>query len=137
MQTNRRKDNLNMKKTILFVLLIAFTALGIVSCGSDVVAPADTLINFTMGTAQGTQGTVFTWNPSKDVKLSKLIVVLPGVGTDTITDNGQTTYTAGQNWSYQNEYTVQSGETWLFYFTGVLASGNTPFTNAADTLRIP
>ena len=125
-----------MKKTILSVLLSGFIAIGIASCGSDVVAPADTLINFTMGTAQGTQGTVFTWNPSKDVKLTKLIVVLPGTGSDTITDNGQTTYTAGQNWSYPSEYNVQSGETWLFYFTGTIVSGNTPFTNAADTLTI-
>lgn len=128
-----------MKKTLLSILFLAFLAFGTAGCGDDVVAVPDTLINFTMGAYQTQTGGVdFTFTPSANVKLTKLIVTLPSTNfSDTLTDAGTDVFSANTTYALQRDYTgVQSGQTFIFYFTGSLASNNTPFTNAADTLTI-
>ncbi len=130
-----------MKKTLLlfipvFILAILFTACSKNDTGTGLLGNTNT-VTFTMGTQTGAGGGVqFTWQPSVDVKVTKLILSTTGF-SDTITDNSGSTYTANQPWAYGNEYTgVTSGQQWQFNFTGTLASNNQAFTSTAN-LTIP
>ena len=130
-----------MKKTILLFLPVLAIMIGIASCGNNDTGTGllgnNTAVTFTMGAQTGAGGGVqFTWQPSVDVKVTKLILSTTGF-SDTITDNSGGTYTANQSWAYPNEYTgVTSGQQWQFNFTGTLASNNQAFTSTAN-LTIP
>lgn len=128
-----------MKKTILLFLPILVLVIGIASCGNSDTGTGlmgNNTVTFTMGAQNSTNGVQFTWQPSVDVKVTKLILGTNGF-SDTITDNSGATYTANQPWAYPNEYTgVTSGQQWTFSFTGTTVSNNQAFTSSAN-LTIP
>ncbi|MBE2216796.1 MAG: hypothetical protein IAE90_01240 [Ignavibacteria bacterium] len=129
-----------MKKTILLFLPVLALMIGIASCGNNDTGTGllgnNNAVTFTMGVQNSTNGVQFTWQPSVDVKVTKLILSTTGF-SDTITDNTGATYTANQPWAYGNEYTgVTTGQQWQFSFTGTLASNNQAFTSTAN-LTIP
>lgn len=129
-----------MKTTFLSIVFLVIAAIGLAGCGDsgagvNPFGPNDQGVNFTIGAQQGPNGGMqFTFSPSVDVKLTRLVITL-GNASDTLTDNGQTTYTAGQPVVVPNEYQQVAG-TYIFYFNGTIASSNAQFTNAADTLTI-
>ena len=96
-------------------------------------------VSFTMGTQQAQSGnTQFTWKPSVDVKITKLIIKVGGQQIDQIDDTSGQTYTANQSWVYPNEYTgVQTGQQWEFLWTGTVVSNNTAFTDLSTSYTIP
>ena len=124
-----------MKKTILLFIPAFLIMIGIISCGNSTDGTGllgNNTVNFTMGAQQSTNGVQFTWQPSVDVKVTKLVL---GTGNfaDTITDNSGATYTANQQWAYPNEYTgVTTGQQWQFVFTGTTASNNQAFTSTIN-----
>lgn len=129
-----------MKKTILLFLPVLAIMIGIASCGNNDTGTGllgnNNLVTFTMGAQNSTNGVQFTWQPSVDVKVTKLILSTNGF-SDTITDNSGATYAANQQWAYPNEYTgVTTGQQWTFNFTGTTASNNQAFTSTAN-LTIP
>lgn len=128
-----------MKKLLalfVFIFLVASMAQG---CGSDPVS-ANANVNFTIAAYNTQAGNVdFTVTPSADVKLTKIILTLPASNfSDTLTDNGQTVYTGGTPYTLGLEYQgVTQGQQWKFFFTGSLASDNSPFTDLAVDYTIP
>lgn len=129
-----------MKKTVLLFIPVFILAILIAGCSKNDTGTGllgnSNAVTFTMGVQNSTNGVQFTWQPSVDVKVTKLILSTTGF-SDTITDNSGTTYTANQPWAYGNEYTgVTTGQQWQFNFTGTLASNNQAFTSTAN-LTIP
>ncbi|HAX50110.1 MAG TPA: hypothetical protein PK605_10615 [Ignavibacteria bacterium] len=123
-----------MKKTLLLFIPAFVIMIGIISCGNsgDGGLLGNNTVNFTMGAQQSTNGVQFTWQPSVDVKVTKLVL---GTGNfrDSITDNSGQTYAANQQWAYPNEYTgVTSGQQWQFIFTGTTASNNQAYTSTIN-----
>lgn len=128
-----------MKKLLTLFVFVLFVALMAQGCGSDPVS-ANANVNFTMAAYNTQAGNVdFTATPSADVKLTKLVLTLPAQNfSDTLTDNGTTVYTANTAYTLGREYQgVASGQQWKFYFTGTLASDNTPFTDLVVDYTIP
>jgi hypothetical protein len=133
-----------MKKllTLFAAALVLFAA----GCNNDTGTGGNILggngnanVTFTMGTQQTQNGnTQFTWQPSVDVKVTKLIVKVNNQQIDEIIDNSGQTYTAGTAWAYPNEYTgVQSGQQWQFLFSGSIVSNNQQYTDVTANLTIP
>lgn len=129
-----------MKKTLLlfipvFLLAVFVTACGNNDTGTGLLGPGNNNVTFTMGVQQSTNGVQFTWQPNVSVRVTSLILATNGFA-DTITDNSNQLYTAGQVWAYPNEYTgVTSGQQWQFNFTGT-DSLNQGYTSTAN-LTIP
>ena len=133
-----------MKK--LLTLVFASALLFMAGCNNDSGTGGNLLggnggagVTFTMGTQQSQNGnTQFTWQPSVDVKVTKLIVKAGGQLVEEITDSSGQTYTANSTWAYPNEYTgVQSGQQWQFLFSGTIISNNQQFTDVTADLTIP
>lgn len=128
-----------MKKLLALFVFVFFAAIIAQGCGSDPVS-ANANVNFTIAAYNTQAGNVdFTATPSADVKLTKLVITLPASNfSDTLTDNGTTVYTAGTAYTLGREYQgVTQGQQWKFFFTGTLASDNTPFTDLAVDYTIP
>jgi hypothetical protein len=129
-----------MKKTLLLFIPVFLLALFVASCGNNdtgtgLLGQGNTNVSFTMGVQQSTNGVQFTWQPNVSVRVTSLILGTNGF-TDTITDNSNQLYTAGQVWAYPNEYTgVTSGQQWQFNFTGT-DSLNQAYSTTAN-LTIP
>jgi hypothetical protein len=126
-----------MRNTILSVSAVLLLMLGIAGC-KDSVTDGNLLgnntntVNFTMGVQQSTNGVQFTWNPSVNVIVTKLVLSTTGF-KDSIIDNSGQTYTAGQQWAYPNEYTgVTSGQQWQFIFSGSTPSNSQAFTSTVN-----
>ncbi len=127
-----------MRNTILSVTAVLFIMLGIAGC-KDSVTDGNLLggnntntVNFTMGVQPSTNGVQFTWNPSANVIVTKLVLSTTGF-KDSIIDNSGQTYTAGQQWAYPNEYTgVTTGQQWQFIFSGTTTSNNQAFASTVN-----
>ena len=127
-----------MRNTILSTSAVLLLILGIAGCKDS---PTDgnllginntNTVNFTMGVQQSANGVQFTWNPSVNVIVTKLVLSTTGF-KDSIIDNSGQTYTAGQQWAYPNEYTgVTSGQQWQFNFSGSTPSNNQAFTSTVN-----
>lgn len=126
-----------MKKTILLFIPAFLIMIGIISCGNSgdgtgLLGTGNNQVNFTMGVQQSTNGVQFTWQPSVDVKVTKLVLGTTGF-TDSIIDNSGQTYAANQQWAYPSEYTgVTTGQQWQFVFTGTTPSNNQAFTSTIN-----
>ncbi len=129
-----------MKKTLLlfipvFLLAVIVAACGNNSTGTGLFGQGNNNVTFTMGVQQSTNGVQFTWQPNVSVRVTSLILSTNGFA-DTITDNSNQLYTAGQVWAYPNEYTgVTSGQQWQFNFSGT-DSLNQGYSSTAN-LTIP
>lgn len=123
-------------KHVILLFLFVLSVVYAMGCKSDTTSPLSTA-TFAMSTAPGTTGTFFTFKPSVDVKLTRVVVSLPAQPFfDTLTDAG--TYVYSKDTIYNlSEYTgVATGQAWKFYFTGSTTS-NSAFTNAEANLTIP
>jgi len=124
-----------MKKTILLFIPALMIMIGIISCGNSTDGTGllgNNTVNFTMGTQQSTNGVQFTWQPSVDVKVTKLVL---GTGNfaDSIIDNSGQTYSANQTYAYPNEYTgVATGQQWKFVFSGTTGTNNQAFLSTIN-----
>lgn len=129
-----------MKKTFLLFIPVFLLAVFAAACGNNdtgtgLLGQGNNNVTFTMGVQQSTNGVQFTWQPNVSVRVTSLILATNGFA-DTITDNSNQLYTAGQVWAYPNEYTgVTTGQQWQFSFTGT-DSLNQAYTSTAN-LTIP
>lgn len=126
---------MNKKSVFAFCVLLIFVC----SCSDNNGTGINQLgtggnVTFTMqGT--GNQTTYdFYFKPSIDVKIDKIIALLPAQNFTDTAANPNTNYVFSKDSSYTwYSYTgVTSAQQWTFRFSGVLVSNNNPFSESAD-----
>ncbi len=89
-------------------------------------------VTFQVSVQQDQQGaSYFVFNPSVDIKFTKLDATLNGQPAGTINGDGTTIYTVAQGFSVPVVPT-SSGEEWVFVITGKIASNDKIFTSTVN-----
>lgn len=122
-----------MKTTKLFKFTAVIILLMVVSLGCNkndsVLGPngLNNQVSFTMAQQNGANGGVeFLFQPSVDVKISKMVSILPSQNfTDTIINNNSNYVFSKDTLYIVGEYTgVVNGQQWKFDFTGSIPGQN-------------
>ena len=119
---------------ILTLLLLSF-AYGCSDSGTGTGGvgggPTGGSITFQMSGQGNNTSYTFSFRPSVDTKLSKLIAAVPSLGfADTLTNTGNPNYVFSKDTTYAlDPYSgVATGQQWTFTFTGNIVSNNQAYT---------
>lgn len=132
-----------MKQTVAtFLIFLAITVMS--GCGSDdtttntggIGTPGTGgtgAISYTVGGTGDQTNYTFNAAPSVDTRISKVIASLPNQGfADTITADPTVTFTGGTAYEISTYTGVQSGQAWVFTFTGTIVSSNQAYTVSSN-----